>query len=139
MYMTLESDYAIRIVNCLATNSQRMDAQKISDFTSVTKRFSLKILRKLVANGIVNSYKGTHGGYELAVSPAEITLRMVIEAIDGEYHFSRCTLDSYDCMHTQKLCPYHDYFEEVSKLVRSKLDDVTIEQLINTDSCSKCQ
>lgn len=138
MYMTLESDYAVRIINCLAINDHRMDAQSIADFTSVTKRFSLKILRKLVASGLVKSYKGTHGGYDLAMAPSDITLRMILEAIDGEYHFSRCSSDEYDCMHMQKLCPYHDYFEDISKLVRQKLDDVTIEQLM-TRKCNGCE
>lgn len=66
MYITLEADYAVRIVNCLAKNGSRMDAKALSAATGVTLRFSLKILRKLVAQGIVRSYKGTQGGYELA-------------------------------------------------------------------------
>ena len=56
MHMTLEADYAVRIVHCLSENDKKMDAQKISDETFVSKRFCLKILRKLVANNIVNIF-----------------------------------------------------------------------------------
>ena len=57
MHITLESDYATRIAYCLAKAPGRMDAKSISEETGVTLRFSLKILRKLVASGIVKSCK----------------------------------------------------------------------------------
>ena len=74
MHMTLEADYAVRIVEFLAVNPGRADAKTISERTSVTLRFTLKILRTLVSDGIVRSYKGAKGGYELAKPPKEITL-----------------------------------------------------------------
>lgn len=70
MNITLETDYAVKIVDCLAgAFPKRVDAAKISVETGVTLRFSLKILSKLAANNIVNSFKGAKGGYELASSP----------------------------------------------------------------------
>lgn len=55
MHITLESDYAVRIVYCLAQNGGRMEAAAIAEQTGVTLRFSLKILRKLVAGELVKS------------------------------------------------------------------------------------
>ena len=48
MRMTLEADYAVRIVECLTLQGKRCDASSISEQTEVPLRFSLKILRKLV-------------------------------------------------------------------------------------------
>ena len=45
MHITLESDYAVRIVYCLAQRGTRMNAASIAEETGVTLRFSLKILR----------------------------------------------------------------------------------------------
>ena len=39
MYITLEADYAVRIVNCLAKNGSRMDAKALSAATGVTLLF----------------------------------------------------------------------------------------------------
>ena len=58
MFITLESDYAVRIVACLAKENRRLDAKTISEMTCVTLRFALKILRKLVSAEIVKSFKG---------------------------------------------------------------------------------
>ena len=82
MYITLESDYAVRITAELCRTQDKLDAKTISERTNVTLRFSLKILRKLVAAGIVKSFKGTQGGYKIAREPSEITLKSVIEAIE---------------------------------------------------------
>ncbi len=81
MYITLESDYAVRITAELCKEPVKLDAKTIAEKTGVTLRFALKILRKLVAAGIVRSFKGTQGGYMIAMEPKDIDLRIVIEAI----------------------------------------------------------
>ncbi len=130
MHINLESDYAVRIVHCLALSAGRMDAQSIADSTCVSLRFTLKIMRKLVAAGIVKSYKGARGGYTLARLPQEITLRQVIEAVEGPYRFSRCVDGDYDCnCSTVVDCPFRSVFDEVTQMVVHKLDTVTFDQI----------
>lgn len=140
MHINLESDYAVRIVHCLAVNTEkngfsggyRMDAQSIADSTAVSLRFTLKIMRKLVAAGIVKSYKGARGGYALSRAPEEITMRQVIEAVEGPYRFSRCVGGEYSCSCSStgaQPCPFREVFDEVTQLVIRKLDDVTFDSL----------
>lgn len=123
MHMTLEADYAVRIVELLAASGEKTDAASIAERTHVPLRFCLKILRKLVADGIIVSYKGAHGGYELARSPADITLREVIESVEGPYILNRCQKEEYDCSHTE--CRFHRIYAEITELVRTKLDSCT--------------
>ena len=126
MHITVEADYAVRIVHCLCDADGKMDAQKISDATCVSLRFALKILRKLVTAGIAKSFKGAKGGYMLAKNPGEITLREVVELVEGEYRFNRCIDGEYPCNHTpDKKCPYHDVFRQISEMVREKLESHT--------------
>ena len=72
MRITLESDYALKIVTALAKKIEVTDAKALSDETAVTLRFTLKILRKLVLSGFVESYKGAKGGYKLKKEPSDI-------------------------------------------------------------------
>lgn len=131
MNITLESDYAVRIVGCLCEAGKRLDANSISDRTAVSLRFSLKILRKLVAAGIVVSFKGTQGGYELAKKPQEITLKDVIEAIDGKYAISKCLTDSYECSRGMSgKCGYQKVFIEISQMVNTKLEEYTFDKFM---------
>ena len=120
MHITLESDYAVRIVHCLARKRERMDAKRIAEETGVTLRFSLKILRKLVTGGLVNSYKGTKGGYELARDPGEM--------VEGPYSLARCLSETdYHCNRNVEACgacKFQQVYAEISETVREKLSAV---------------
>lgn len=130
MHMTLETDYAVRIVDYLAASNQKIDARSIAENTCVPLRFALKILRKLVSDGLVQSYKGAHGGYTLARPGNRITLREVIESVEGPYMISRCQQDEYACTH--QACRYHRIYAEISESVRQQLDSYTFSQ---TEPC----
>ena len=130
MNITLEADYAVRIVDCLAARPERLGAGAIAGATGVTPRFTLKILHKLVSAGIVQSYKGARGGYELAKPAAEITLRDVIETVEGVYTFSRCLSPDHVCSCSpaqsgRGCCRFQRVYDEISETVRKKLGEVT--------------
>ncbi len=131
MHITLEADYAVRIVNCLAKHGQRLDAKAVSEQTGVTLRFSLKILRKLVAGGLVRSYKGAHGGYELLKPPETMTLYDVIQTVEGPYVLSRCLSPEFSCNRNCKEdahCRFSNIYREVSEMVVDRLSKVTFAQ-----------
>lgn len=129
MYITLESDYAIRIVGCIKKENKRIDSKAISEKTGVTLRFALKILRKLVANGIIKSYKGTQGGYELAKAPSDISLMDIIETVEGKYYFSRCLNEDCGCNRGMSgVCQYQKIFNEISEIVEEKLNSYTFDK-----------
>ncbi|MEG1448409.1 MAG: Rrf2 family transcriptional regulator, partial [Oscillospiraceae bacterium] len=118
MNITLEADYAIRIVYCLATENKRVEAKSIAEITGVTLRFSLKILRKLVAAEIIKSFKGTQGGYELAKPASEISLYDIIYIIEGPYNFSKCGFEDFICTRKpDKNCKIRKVFLKITKSV----------------------
>ena len=133
MRITQESDYALRILTALAERDTVVDANSLAEETFVTLRFTLKILNKLVKNGFVSSYKGVKGGYKLKRSTDRITLKSVIELIDGPIVMVRCLESSEVCTlnHDKTLCAYHHIFNTISSEVARKLDGITIADVIN--------
>lgn len=125
MRISLETDYAVRIVQCLANKKTRTSAAEISKITKVTEKFCLKILRKLVSKGLVKSYKGVGGGYELNKTPEDITLKEVIETIEGPIVISRCLQDDFNCEHQDDCtCYFHKVFYEASKDMANRFEKV---------------
>ncbi len=132
MYITQEADYAVRIVDCLARAGVRRDARSISGETAVSLRFALKILGKLSAAGIVNSFKGNRGGYELAHAPVDITLQEVLRAVDGPYHLSRCLSQDGACNRDQKSsCVFHKTFDRLSEEMNEKMSHITFQDFLS--------
>ena len=135
MRITLESDYALRILTAMAGYKDVTDAKTISNDTSVTIRFTLKILHKLVQGDLVQSYKGVNGGYMLKASPEQITLKTVIELIDGPIAIARCLDSGEECsLNCDKTaCDYHHIFDIISIDLANKLNKITIQDVINKD------
>ncbi len=131
MYITQEVDYAMRIVHCLAKNGCRRDARKISEEVDVTLRFSLKILGKLSAAGIVNSFKGNRGGYELANTPDKITMKDVLCAVEGPYVMNRCLTDKECRCTAADGCGFQKVFARISADINRELDAVNFASLIS--------
>ncbi len=135
MRITQEADDAVRIVDCLVVRNKRLDARTISHTTGVTLRFTLKILRKLVKKGIVKSFLGISGGYELAKKPEDINLRQVIEAVDGPIAINRCLSGDMPCglAETECTCYYHQIFAHISKTIQEQLESVSFEKSIKNN------
>ncbi len=131
MQLTLEADYAIRIITFLIECDERVDAKKISENTGVTLRFSLKILRKLVSSKIVKSYKGANGGYELNKSPSNINLLEVMESVDCHVIMNKCLENEDMCSHPNVChCKTRNVFLEISNDIKDKLSKVTFDKLV---------
>ena len=133
MRITSESDYALRIITAMSKKDGVTDAKTLAEETNVTLRFTLKILNKLVGGGIAESYKGARGGYKLKLSADSISLKMIIELIDGPIAIVRC-LESAECCSLNQdktACEYHHIFDYISLDLASKLGKITISDVIN--------
>ena len=132
MRITLESDYALRIVTALAKQDGLMDARALAEETHVTLRFALKILHKLVQGEFVSSFKGAKGGYRLKRDARDITLKNVIELIDGPIVIARCLDSDGICALNQDktACIYHHVFDRISIDVAKKLNGITIADVL---------
>lgn len=142
MHITQETDYALRIVYCLAKSGVRQDARTISEEMCVTLRFSLKILGKLVQNGVVKSYKGNRGGYELARESADITLLDVIGAVEGPYAMSRCVAEDTggECSRgASGCCAFQNVFARLSHTVNQQLAQVNFRDIVSNEAANRAQ
>jgi Rrf2 family protein len=58
--------------------------REITQRHGIPQPFLVQIFQQLRIAGLVTSTRGSQGGYRLAVSPEEITLQEVVDAISGE-------------------------------------------------------
>lgn len=132
MYINLESDYAIRITVYLSKKNVLTDAKTIAEDVGVTLRFCLKILRKLTNTGVLKSYKGSKGGYVMNKDPREVSLKEIIEIIEGPIVVSRCLDGTYDCRRPDKgeVCKIQLSFLDITNKIKYEFAKVSIKDLI---------
>ncbi|HME71228.1 MAG TPA: Rrf2 family transcriptional regulator [Myxococcota bacterium] len=85
MRLSLQVQYAVCGVFDLAYNGQGDPVQirVISERQGIPARYLEQIFQRLRRARLVQSKRGPGGGYTLARRPAEITLRDIVEAIEG--------------------------------------------------------
>ena len=86
MRLSTKSRYGLRALFDIAYNAggQPAQIQDISRRQDISPRYLEQIFQGLKKNGILKSKRGPQGGYCLAKSPEEITVRAVIEATEGD-------------------------------------------------------
>ena len=86
MEISLKADYALRAVLYIAqAGVARPTITEISEQTKIPREFLAKVLLGLTRAGILKSFLGVKGGYQLTRRPAQITMLDVIEATDGPF------------------------------------------------------
>lgn len=130
MELTRKGEYAIRGIIYLARQAPGKISliSEIAEATEAPQTFLAKIFQSFAKIGIVNSYRGTGGGFTLGRTPSAITLREVVEAVEGPILPNRCLLGKGSCAKDAE-CNVHPVWRKVQGQVVEILDSVTIEEL----------
>ncbi len=96
--------------------------KEISEKLKIPSPYLAKILQTLSKREILASVKGPNGGFKLARSAELITLKDVVDSIDGLHAFDKCILGFEKCGSEENLCPVHEKWTEIkSTIIESML------------------
>lgn len=89
--LTRKSDYALIALTHLARDGDGCSsAREISEQYQMPLPLLMNVLKQLTQRGLAKSVRGPRGGYTLAVSADEITLKDIIQAVEGPISLVRC-------------------------------------------------
>ena len=84
--------------------------------------------RRLARAGVLRSYRGRERGYALAHPAREISVKAIVEAIEGPDIFQRCVFWSDACSDSSP-CILHHVWQTVRPVVTDLLASTTVEDL----------
>lgn len=130
MQITMAGDYAVRSILHLVINQDRspISLSEISKEQCIPKNFLYKVMQTLIQRGFVISHMGSSGGYALARDPKEITLREVVEAVEGPIYLNRCIMRPGMCPR-DNYCSVHSVWHEVQNSLMSTLESYKMDHL----------
>ena len=125
------ADYAVRIMIELgkSDSGQRVPAHEIERQTDVPKQFLYKIAADLAQSGLVQSFAGRNGGLTLSRPAADITMRQIIESIEGPICLNVCLTRPSECPR-DTYCPGHGFWAGVQANLTSMLDEAKLSDLV---------
>lgn len=101
MLVSLQADYALRVLVDVATHQARGNAvvtREIADRQHVPRVFLTKIVAQLASHGMLRTQRGKGGGVMLGRTPDAINLLDVIETFEGSLQFNQCAHDPNSCV-----------------------------------------
>jgi Rrf2 family protein len=130
MLFSRSAEYAIRAMTFLATRKpgKLAGAKEISEAEKIPMPFLWKILQMLTKRRLARSFKGIHGGYELATEAGRIPLIEIVSVTDGREFRDSCILGLPQC-DNRNPCPLHEQWKSIRAGVTRMLDETSLADL----------
>lgn len=136
MRLSSLADYAVVMMSAAARKcgATRLNATLLAEETGLPLPTVQKLVSRLSTAGLIESSRGTGGGFRLSRPPATISLADIIEAIEGPIALTACVdAGSHDCV-VEGNCRVKPHWNAVNGAVRGALARVSLATL--SSSCS---
>ena len=124
--------YGIKALIYIAIQSiegKRVTLGEISKKTDTPEAFTAKILGALSKSGLVSSFTGPNGGFEIGVDKMKsVTLSDIVSVIDGDDIFWQCPLGLTGC-DADNPCPVHYKFAEIRTKFKAMSASTTVYEM----------
>jgi FeS assembly SUF system regulator len=88
-----------------------------------------KLLKALARAGLVSSTRGSHGGYRLSRTAAEISAADVIDALEGPVSITECSASDSHC-DLEAVCNVGNAWQRINVAIRRALQEISLEDLL---------
>jgi len=124
-------DYAVRALSYLAGQPagkvvSRADIEKSQDIPSF---YLSKIMKDLVAGGLVQSHIGSKGGFTLAKGAGAISIKDVYETVERPLVLMECLEQGVNYCSYCAVCSQKSIWEEAQTVLANFLAGVTVAQI----------
>ncbi len=121
--------YGIKALVYIAIQSiegKRVTLGEISKKTDTPEAFTAKILGTLSKNGLVSSFTGPNGGFEISPDKMKaVKMSDIVSVIDGDEIIWQCPLGLTGC-NDENPCPVHHQFAEIRTKLTAMLASTTV-------------
>ena len=133
MKLTSKGRYAVMAMADLAKNyvEEPTSLAEISLRQGISISYLEQLFLKLRKNNLVQSTRGSSGGYVLSKPPEEIKLLSIINAVDEKIKTLKCRKESKrGCNHKSIKCITHNLWDDLETHINKFFEDNTLNDII---------
>ncbi len=136
MRLTRAGEYAVRcmLYLCCLEVGDIGSRKEIAQAMDIPAQFLGKIAQQLARAGYIEIVQGPKGGFRLIVSPKEVTLLGVVEAVIGEIYLNDCLMRPESC-YRSPTCTVYEVWKRARQQLRQTLEQTTFADLLEEPSC----
>jgi FeS assembly SUF system regulator len=131
MRLTSLADYAVVVMAAAARRpaGARLSAGLLAEETGVPVPTAQKLMGRLAVAGLLESARGTGGGFRLARAASGISLADIIEAVEGPIALTNCAEGTRHLCALESACQVRPHISVVNGAVRGALQGVSLATL----------
>lgn len=131
MKISTRTRYGIRLMMALGLDYGRgaVFLKDIAKREDISEKYLSQIIIPLKARGLINSFRGAHGGYVLARDPSQINLKEIFEILEGDLGSVECVKHPSACSRVS-ICVTRDLWEKLTENISQTLSSITVEDLV---------
>jgi Rrf2 family transcriptional regulator, iron-sulfur cluster assembly transcription factor len=131
MKLSTRSRYGTRLMFDLALNQSTnyVFLKDIARRQGLSEKYLSKLIIPLKNAGFVNSARGFKGGYALAKDPSKISIREIVEVLEGDLTPVECVHNSEVCCRIS-WCPTRDVWVGLSDAINKSLQAVSLRDVV---------
>lgn len=135
MRVTTQGEYGVRCLLLLAKQpaDKFVPISELAEREQLSKEYVEQLMLRLRRAGIVTSTRGVRGGYQLALPPQEITLRRILEVLEGdtfEIICERLNDDEKNCVSYYCGCSVRPIWRHLKRMIDVILEQITLEMML---------
>lgn len=131
MKISSKGRYAVRVMAEIAKHpNQYVSVAELSEKQNITTKYLEKIIAMLVKVKLVESVRGSKGGYQLKISPEKITVAQILNATNDLPCLAPCLKKGSVCQ-MQNKCDSVCCWEKLNAMIVNYLDGITLKNLID--------
>lgn len=104
--------------------------RELAERQGISMKYMEQIVPLLKTSGLVRSTRGARGGYVLARAPRDISLRDIVQALEGSWSLVDCLDDDNLCARSEK-CVTYEIWDDLNKAIHNILDTTSLQDVID--------
>jgi len=120
---------------CIRQSPKPVTLAAISERQHILRSYLEQLFGKLRRHKLVNSVRGSGGGYRLAKDMAQISVADIIVAVDEPIDATRCG-GKENCQDNQK-CLIHDLWANLNDHIFKYLQTITLKQFVDEHTATQ--
>lgn len=96
---------------------------------NISEKYLSLIIIPLRGIGLVSSVRGAYGGYNLTKEPSQITLKEIVDVLEGDCSLVDCVKNPASCPRVP-ICATHDVWAMIGGKISETLSSITLAQLV---------
>jgi FeS assembly SUF system regulator len=124
------ADYGVILMVQLARSSAPVTtATELAEATALPGPTVSKLLKQLSRAGLLESHRGTNGGYAMSRATDEISVADIVSALDGPIALTECMTADGSVCEIEALCPTRTNWRQINDALVGALDGVTLAEM----------